>query len=110
LNHVFHCTGIPLLRLGRWRAELWLAPCGAEIPDHRHRHLDAYLIPLWGRMTWRRDDRSRPTGPIGPIRPMRVRAGQIHGASAHSRAAFLTIEHWLPGFVVTSAAHDLQLA
>jgi quercetin dioxygenase-like cupin family protein len=110
MNRVFNCTGIPILRLGRWRAELWLVPAGCEIPDHRHRHLDAWLCPLWGFMTWRRGGRTRNVGPIGPISPMPVPRGVVHGASAHTRSAFLTLEHWLPGVRVTSAAHDLQIA
>jgi len=108
MNHVFHCTGIPLLRLGRWRVELWLVPRGAEIPDHRHRHLNAWLMLLIGAMTWRRAGKSRRLR--GPVHPMNVPSGVIHGAVAHTRSAFLTVEHWLPGAQVTSAAHDLQLA
>lgn len=109
MNRIFKCTGLPILQWGRWRAELWLVPAGAEIPNHFHQNLDAWLTPLFGRMTWRRNGKSLKVGPVGPLRPMCVRAGVIHGASANSRAAFLTIEHWASSVRPTSAAQDLQL-
>ena len=99
-----------MLRWGRWRVELWLVPRGAHIPGHKHPNLDAWLIHLWGRMLWRRGPKLRETGHLGPTGPMKVTAGQEHEALAYTRAAFLTIEHWLPGIQMTSAAHDLQLA
>jgi hypothetical protein len=110
VEHIFGCKGFPLLRLGRWRAELWLVPRGVEIPDHIHPHLAAWLVPLWGRMIWRRAGKAKRIGPIGPVRPMKVKAGAVHGALAESAAAFLTIERWLPGVPITSAAIDLKLA
>jgi hypothetical protein len=96
------------MRIGRWRAELWLVPGGAEITDHQHPHLDAWLLPLWGSMTWRREGRQREVGPVGPFRPMPVRAGVTHGASARTRSGFLTLEHWQEGAEVSSASKDLQ--
>jgi hypothetical protein len=108
VNRIFHCTGIPILRLGRWRAELWLVPPGVDIPDHRHRHLNAWLLLIGGTMTWRRFDRSRKLR--APAPPFYVAAGVVHGAMAHTRSAFITLEHWLPGTRVTSAAQDLQVA
>src|SRR4029434_11213221 len=107
MNHVFHCTGLCIFRWGRWRAELWFVPSDAEILDHYHRHLDAWIMLLWGVMIWRRDQRQLLT--VAPTRPIRVLAGQRHGASARRRSIFLTIEHWMAGAKIWSAAHDLVI-
>jgi hypothetical protein len=108
MNRIFNCTGIPLFRVKRWRLELWIAPRGAEILDHTHGRLDAWLTLLWGCMIWRRADRCQLM--VGPKRPIRVNRGVVHGASARTFSLFLTLEHWVPGAEITSAARDLQLA
>jgi quercetin dioxygenase-like cupin family protein len=108
MNHIFQCTGVRLFRLGRWRAELWLVPTGVNIPDHEHRHLNAWLMLIGGTMTWRRWGKSRRLR--APAPPFYVPAGVMHGAQAHQRSAFITLEHWLRGTPVTSAAEDLHLA
>jgi quercetin dioxygenase-like cupin family protein len=108
VNHVFHCTGVQLFRLGRWRAELWLVPLGVDISDHKHRYLNAWLMLIGGTMTWRRWNKSRRLR--APAPPFYVPAGVVHGAQAHQRSAFITLEHWVRGAQVSSAAHDLQLA
>ena len=108
MNHIFQCTGVQLFRIGRWRAELWLVPADVDIPDHRHRHLNAWLLLIGGTMTWRRWDKSRKLR--APAPPFYVPAGTVHGAMAHQRSAFITLEHWVPGVRMSSAADDLQLA
>ena len=107
-NRVFGCTGLPLFRWGRWRLELWVVPRGAEILDHTHSQLDAWLMLVRGCMIWRRADRCELM--LGARGPIRVGRGVVHGASARTFSLFLTLEHWVPGAEVTSAARDLQLA
>jgi len=108
MNHIFQCTGVQLFRFGRWRAELWLVPAGVDIPDHHHRHLNAWLLLIGGTMTWRRFEKSRRLR--APAPPFYVPAGTVHGAMAHTRSSFITLEHWVRDAKVTSAAHDLHFA
>ena len=114
-------TSLVLYRQGQFQVELFIVrPNHKGFPDHTHPNVDAMEAALSGKIFFTRDgvrltdDTSvnipAPDGAsqlCGNL--VRVREGQIHGASVGPEgASFLSIQHWLNGVRPTSVGPDWE--
>lgn len=116
---IYDYGGIRSLVLYRdtiFQAELFVIAPGAGFPEeHRHPHVDAFEVDIFGdiRLTIN-GKRRRPTAIVrqGHERPFcmnRVRETDWHGASIMSKGgAFLSLQHWLNGIHPSSVGLDWE--
>lgn len=107
------CLGITLLRIGKFKAELWIIPPLFKIDEHLHPNQDIKIIYLWGEAIFYRNNRnideyksfsvSRET----IFKTFNVRAYHSHWFdNFYHRLVFINLEFWK--IKPTSAAVDIK--
>lgn len=111
------CIGITLLRLFRWKVELWFAPGDYSPEEHTHPNSDSEFWVLYAshRYIYKRKA-GRLVGynasfPSCLFHTLTVRADEPHRFMTSDRPMiWLCLEHWKAGVKPTSVAEDFHIA
>lgn len=110
VSRIEDVTAILLYRRDQFQVQMFVVPEGTIIPEHAHPNVDSFEVYVGGNIQLSLDGKHVYSPSIlfenkGPLKlasrrgeRVRVRPGQIHGATIGAGGAvFLSVQHWLNG-------------